>query len=121
MFAHLFGHQSRLDEAIKQQVLADVLWRIRRASPVAAVVFGSFAEGMATIDSDIDILFICEDADDLRKVRSVMYQDLHGPMTSIPTDFIFVTKAEFIRKKDLGGVCMIANQQGTAIFGSTIW
>lgn len=47
-----------MDEQIKKQIV-DVL--VPELKPVFLIVFGSYAKGLARLNSDIDIAFYCED------------------------------------------------------------
>lgn len=116
MIAQMFKPKISITEDFRNRVLSDVKVRLSYAVPLKAIVFGSFADGTAHVDSDIDVLVVCRDSADLKRVRNVIYSNLTGPITCVPIDFIFVTEADFDRKRVLGGVCMVADETGFLIF-----
>lgn len=118
MFAQLFNPKKSLSPATRQRVLDDVRLRIKNAGPRRAIVFGSFADGLETEDSDLDVLVICSNESDLRRCRDLIYTDLRGPMTLLPVDFIFVTEERFRDMSVKGGVCMVAQNYGFDLWNS---
>jgi predicted nucleotidyltransferase len=118
MFAHVFAPKTPVEDSVKDKIISDVLSRLVPARPWRAIVFGSYATGTANEDSDIDVLIVCRTEEDIRRVREKIYSNLSGPMTSVPVDFVFVSKSEFERKKNMGGVCFMAHNEGVIIFES---
>jgi predicted nucleotidyltransferase len=78
-----------------------------------AYLFGSSAIDKNTIDSDLDILVIVPDKSD-RKIYFKLVSQKN--FSKIATDWIFMTQSEFDLNQNIGGVAMIAKQQGVKIF-----
>ena len=112
LFAHHFKAKTPLSPETRMRVLDDVRRRIQNAAPLRAIVFGSFADRTETEDSDIDILVICSDEAEIKCCRDKIYADLHGPITVLSVDFIFVTETRFQEMSLKGGVCMVAKNSG---------
>ena len=78
--------------------------------PYALYLFGSAAEGKATDQSDFDFLIVLPDSDSMRVAKRNLRP--HMPLAKIPVDLVWVTKNEFERKKDMGGICLVAFTEG---------
>jgi predicted nucleotidyltransferase len=79
-----------------QAVLDDIVRRITaRFSPEQIILFGSYARGQATPDSDVDLLVVMEAAGSERKRAIEIDKLLIG--VPLPTDVIVVT-SEHVRK-----------------------
>ncbi len=83
---------------------------IAAAQPCALFLFGSAAEGKATDQSDFDFLAVMQDVASLAKGRAEL--GLMRPLSSSPVDIVWVTKNDFIRNRAVGGVCLIAWEDG---------
>jgi len=82
---------------------------------VCAIAFGSAVDGTMTDQSDIDILLIFGCNEDLRDARKIIAK---GPrLSSYPVDLIYMLQDEYLRKRKLGGVSMIAHEQGRCLLG----
>ena len=78
-----------LDQVIEKLVLA--------LKPEKIILFGSYAYGTPTEDSDIDLLVVIANSDEPRYKRSrKAYRALRG--TAFPIDIIVMTREEFQRK-----------------------
>ncbi|MBC7420357.1 MAG: nucleotidyltransferase domain-containing protein [Bdellovibrio sp.] len=84
--------------------------KILRALPICqAYLFGSCAEGKNTTDSDIDILLIVPDSANVKEY----YQFVNAPFFSeVAVDWIIKTSTDFEKNKSIGGIAMIASQNG---------
>ena len=84
------------------QLSAELLSEIRRRlvavlKPEQIILFGSYAYGEPTEDSDIDLLVIVAQSDEPRYRRSrSAYRALRG--MGIPKDILVMTRAEVSRK-----------------------
>jgi hypothetical protein len=114
-----------LAQAFSQKILPDqnkvrseaqaIATKIRqRISPLSIILFGSAACGQFKEGSDFDILLIFEDLVQLREARHQLHQA--GPLSpSTPLDLIFVTKKTYDQKKEIGGICFVANREGVCL------
>lgn len=93
-------------------VAEEIAKKIRNACGLVEIVlFGSAADGTFHFGSDIDLLLIFETAQDLSESRQKL-RAIGSLHRSIPIDLIFVSRAEFLKKQDIGGVCFIAKHEG---------
>lgn len=77
--------------------------------PEKIIIFGSYAKGKATDDSDLD-LFVSKDTDLPRPLRTVQVRKMiYGSM--VPIDLIVYTPQEIADSKDkkYGFVCEVLN------------
>ena len=77
-----------------------------------AYLFGSSAEMKNTPDSDLDILLIVPDGQDLKQAYSLIHKS-YTP--TIAVDWIVMHKEDFNLKKEIGGVSRIAFLTGIRI------
>ena len=87
---------------------------ISAAKPSALYLFGSASEGKMTDQSDLDYLVVCPDADSIKSGKSSLAR--LKPLAGIPVDLIWVTQDEFKEKRESGGVCFIAWNDGKLIY-----
>jgi predicted nucleotidyltransferase len=102
--------KTQLDQALTSLKAAILL-----AGPVNSLyLFGSASRSDMSDQSDIDLLVVMEKISDIRpaqkKLRSIQ------TLTPFPIDLVWVERAEFERKRDLGGVCFIAYHEGICLF-----
>lgn len=101
-----------LTEELKRQLIE----RLKVINPYKIILFGSYAQGTAAIDSDIDLLVVTEDNffPNTFAEKNAIY--LHVAKTiveiekKIPIDLIVHTKAMYRKFIELGG--MFARQIG---------
>ncbi len=103
---------------ITQEQINEISNRIvRNLKPQRIILFGSYANGRPTEESDLDLLII-KDSDfpsrlQNRKVRKIL-SDL-----KVPVDVIVKTSEEFQRYKDIiGTIIYPANKFGKVIYES---
>lgn len=90
-----YARHHKLFEAIVQRILTT-------CQPERVVVFGSYARGTETKDSDVDLLVV-EDSPEGRRDRSIrLRQVLRG--LGIPVDVIVATPADIERYGDAPGL-----------------
>ena len=77
-------------------------------------LFGSASEGKQSDQSDIDLLIVVPDVSTIKssqkKLRHIQ------KLTDFPVDLVWVDREQFERKKDIGGVCMIAFHDGQRVY-----
>jgi predicted nucleotidyltransferase len=103
---------------ITDELLDDITQRLVSAlNPEQVILFGSYAYGEPTEDSDIDLLVIISDSDEPRYRRARQaYKALHG--ISIPKDILVMTRAEVERKATVASSLVSqALSQGKILYG----
>lgn len=110
---------SRLDPNFKPafdglKIATELIEKIATAKPlIEAYLFGSAAENKNTSDSDLDILLVIPDGRDSKDY----YQFVNTPFFSpIAVDWIIKSESAFQKESDIGGVAMIAKNQGKRIW-----
>ena len=100
----------------EQQLLMQVVSRLTTwSSPARVIVFGSVATGMATADSDLDLLVVIDGVTDTRR-ESVRLREVLGDV-GMPVDVIVMSTARFEETKDvIGGVAYPAHKYGRVIY-----
>jgi predicted nucleotidyltransferase len=76
-------------------------------------LFGSGVRNNMTPDSDLDLLVILENLEDMKKAYKVVGQKKFSP---IAVDWIFKNSVDFEKRKDFGGVCFEAHHHGVVIY-----
>lgn len=103
---------------ITEQVIQSVKTRIlSECRPSAIYLFGSSAQGLATPNSDLDILVVTDLPPG--KSRWSLASDLYSSVVDIPVpvDIIVITTEEFKEGLDLPGhVARIAFQEGRILY-----
>ena len=85
-----------------QDILDKMVQRIvERFHPDRIILFGSYAKGVATDDSDLDILIVMPVEGSLREKTNEI--DLALADRVVPMDLIVVTPEQFSRRKDMIG------------------
>lgn len=84
------------------------------AHPLAIYVFGSAARGEFTDQSDIDIMVIMASNEEIKKAREKLKK--HYPLSKYPVDLVWMLDEQFSKKKNIGGLCMIVNEEGRKIY-----
>lgn len=84
--------------------------------PDKVILFGSYAYGEPTKDSDIDLLLIKDD--DLPKIKRNRIARSYLRDFKFPVDVIVKSREEFERLKDvIGTVVYTANKYGKIVYG----
>ncbi|TAH50384.1 MAG: nucleotidyltransferase domain-containing protein [Chloroflexota bacterium] len=84
---------------------------VQEFDPEQVILFGSYAWGKPTKDSDVDLMVIVTESDETEYQR--MVRGLHALRDKIvPTDVFIKTRAEFDRYKEVYASleCLIAEQ-----------
>ena len=81
-------------EAMTQQI-------VQRFHPLKIILFGSYARGGITVDSDVDLLVVMEVSGSKRRQASEI--DLALSERTLPLDLIVVTPQEYEQYRDVMG------------------
>ena len=99
-----------------QAVLNEMVRLIaERFHPEKIILFGSYANGQPTADSDLDLLIVMRVDGSLRKKANEI--DLALADRMVPMDVIVVTPQQFERRKDaIGTIVREAAREGKVIY-----
>jgi len=98
----------------------DLLQEIRRRivhtfAPVQVILFGSYAEKRATVESDLDLLVVTEQPVK-REERIARMQGLFQDLP-LPVQVITISRTEFEESRDvIGGIAYPAAKYGSVIY-----
>ena len=101
---------------LTEELLAEISARILRAfSPTRVILFGSYAEGRATADSDIDLLVVTEQT---AKPRELLAQTRHLFCDMpLPVQVVTISLRDFQETQDvIGGIAYPATRYGSFIY-----
>ncbi|MDI6840750.1 MAG: nucleotidyltransferase domain-containing protein [bacterium] len=95
-----------------KNILKEVVNRlIKEYKSEKIILFGSYAHGSYTKDSDIDLLVVIKDASDF-KFKHKLISDF-----PIPIQLVFISSKEFIETKDvIGGIAYPASKYGEILY-----
>lgn len=83
--------------------------------PSRIILFGSFARGEATDDSDVDLLVVVPEVEDRRTLRVQMRRALQG--MGLPKDIVLLTESEFEARRSVpGSVAYPADREGRVLY-----
>ena len=101
---------------IDEATLATIVGRLTKAaSPARIILFGSLAAGTSTRDSDIDLLVVEDEVDDVR-AESVRLRMALGDLGR-PLDVLVIRTERFEKTKDvIGGIAYPANRYGVVLY-----
>ena len=108
-----------MPKIIEKTTIDESINRLVRAyQPEEIYLFGSYAWGEPTEDSDLDILIVVSESDDKFYKRPIKgYSSLEG--LHIPEDIIIYTRAEFEeRAKQKGTLCYRIKREGRKVYES---
>ena len=80
-----------------------------------AFLFGSCVEERNDESSDLDILLVVPDTQNIQNIFKIVNQPLFSP---IATDWIIKTNSEYQIGLQEGGICRIATTQGIKIYSN---
>jgi predicted nucleotidyltransferase len=101
-------------EWVKQEAAA-IVGKLAAITAVTEVFwFGSSAEGKMTDQSDFDFLVVVDSEEETRACQKMLRQK--HPLSSYPVDLVWVGRSRFDKMKNLGGVCLIAFEDGKQVF-----
>ena len=103
---------------IAQEQINEIINKIvQQFKPEKIILFGSYANGKPTEESDLDLLII-KDSDLTSRVQNRIVRNLVAD-SRVPVDIIVKTKQEFEIYKDIiGTVIYPANKFGKVIYDS---
>lgn len=88
-----------------------------RFKPERIILFGSWARGDATPDSDVDLLVVVREAPDKRLLRIAMRRLVNG--MGLPKDIIVLTSEEFEAKRMIPGtIAYPADREGRVLYAA---
>ena len=101
--------------SIMKQIVAFITSKL---SPERIILFGSYARGDNTENSDIDILIIIKNLENERKITGTLYKELLKENISIPIDFIAIDYDKYNKLKDeIGYIYKTIEQEGQILYG----
>ena len=90
---------------------------VTRFDPLRIILFGSYARGQQTPDSDVDVLVVMPQAPDKRRLAIEIRQSLAD--VPLSKDIIVTTPDEIERRGDLvGTILRPALREGKALYGA---
>ena len=102
------------DLPLFEQIVAFIISKI---SPERIVLFGSYARGENTQNSDIDILIIMKNLENERKITGQLYKALLDENISTPIDFIAIDYDKYnTLKSRVGFICKTIEQEGQILY-----
>jgi predicted nucleotidyltransferase len=91
-------------------------WILGACSPACIILFGSAAAGEMTEASDIDLILIFSNLEEMKKSQALLWKSL--PADDWPADIIFHTVSSFRDSCNKGGdASWIASREGRIIYG----
>ncbi len=102
---------------IKKEVINEVKDRLVKAyNPIAIYIFGSYAWGTPTEDSDLDLLIVVDKSDEKSYKRPIAgYRALRE--VDIPNDIIVYTQEEFERlSQNITTLCHKIATEGEQVY-----
>jgi predicted nucleotidyltransferase len=101
---------------VTDKLLEEIVDRVVQAlAPEQVILFGSYAEGRATAESDLDLLVVTERPMN-RKERLTRMEGLFRDMP-LPVQIITISRQEFEETRDvIGGIAYPAAKYGKVIY-----
>ena len=91
---------------------------IKAANPVRIILFGSYARGDVTEESDLDFLVIEKELKG-RRMETVRLRDVLSPLR-IPVDVLVISEKTYQEWKDLPGTVIYeAGLEGRIVYGTS--
>ena len=108
----------KVDEKQISSLLSELkIWVVSNFEPSSIWLFGSCARSQMTTYSDIDVLVLFPNLDDVMRARkSGIFQlstKIHWPV-----DLLIMTQAMFEKRSNIGGICQIIKEEGVCIYDS---
>ena len=107
---------------INKTITEKITWMVRRIAesfhPQKIILFGSYARGTATDDSDVDLLVVMEVKGTKRQLTTEI--DLALADRELPLDLLVVRPDEICKYKDIvGHVLYPVLREGKVVYDST--
>ena len=102
---------------VKNPIVKDVVSKIvATINPDKIILFGSYARGDASPDSDIDVLVIKSGVENMRQAAQQIYRALHG--IRAPVDVIVETPEHLEKHQNVPGlIYKRALTEGVVVYG----
>ena len=105
----------KISETVVDAAIAKIVSGIVEVfTPEWIILFGSAAEGQVTDQSDLDFLIVTSTVDEIRQHQKSLKH--LQKLTQFPLDLVWVDLKTYERKREIGGVCMIASEDGKILF-----
>ena len=103
-------------QRVTDKLLQEITSRVVKAlAPERVIIFGSYAEGRATLDSDLDLLVITERPLSLKERLMRTQGIFRDPF--IPVQVITLSRQRFEETRDvIGGIAYPASKYGRIIY-----
>lgn len=111
-------HEFKFHKEDFTPILKNIVDRVTKAAPECEVyIFGSFVTGCFTGESDLDIAVIHPD----NQKKKILLEDIYKPghLSEWPLDLILISKSDYQKKKDIGGVSFDIQETGIQLY--PIW
>ena len=106
---------NKREESIQEKIDKMVRRIVKKFKPEKIILFGSYARGTPTWDSDVDLLIIMDVSGSKREKRIEIGVALHD--IRIPKDIIVATPDEVERRKNLvGTIIRPAIEEGKVLY-----
>jgi len=102
---------------VRQEVEASITKVADEINPYAIYLFGSLARDEFTDQSDIDLLIITHSVDDIRAARKAVAKI--RPFSRFPVDVVWMSRDDFVKRANIGGIAQIVKEEGRLMFGET--
>ena len=89
---------------------------IKDISPTKIYLFGSYATGKSTENSDIDFYLIVDNEEDVIELTTKAYRAIRD-IKQHPVDIVIGTSDSFNRKKDIPSVEYEVDKEGVLLYG----
>jgi predicted nucleotidyltransferase len=101
---------------LSKKMQGEIVTRIVDAiHPIKIILFGSYAYGNPTTDSDVDLVVVTETPLPKRKTSVVIWNLLEN--RPLPKDIIVASRSEFeFYSQEAGSVLRTANEKGVVIY-----
>ncbi len=83
-------------------------------NPRAIYLFGSAARGEMTDQSDLDLLILGRDQNDIKAMRKLLRP--HLPLSKYSVDFVWMSVQDFQSRSKIGGLAMVASEEGKCVY-----
>ena len=104
-----------MDKVEFDNILHNIVSRVVGLDPNCEIfIFGSFVEGRFTGESDLDVAVIIADGSDRKKFIESIYKP--GVLSKWPIDLIVMSKSDYNKKKEVGGVAFDINEAGVQLY-----
>ena len=104
---------------ISEKTIQEAVELLRKAAnPVSIILFGSYARGDITEESDLDFLVIEKELK-ARRMETVRLRDILSPLR-IPVDVLVISEKTYQEWKDLPGTVIYeAGLEGRIVYGTS--